>query len=283
MNLNSKKIDINNTNNTEQLRYTICTMVTNWRQYKNMLESFQKAGFTNDVSEYLHIDNTENNDCDAFKAINHFTNNANGKYIIICHQDVLVDHDTIDQLDKCLTELNTLDQEWALAGNSGGVALYKCASRITDPNGEANTRNLPKKVHSLDENFVVLRANLNISTSQDLSGFHLYGVDLCIQAALRGHTAYAINFHLTHLSPGNIDREFFEAKGKLIDKYQRALSGRYFQTPCTNFYLSGSRLINLIMNKKTTTKAFKNFEKWKNSISKRLRTKNDKIHTNENK
>lgn len=235
-------------------KYSICTLVTDSNLYRQMLESFVEAGFIADIAEYLYIDNSVANTVDAYAGINQFLSVAKGQYIIICHQDILLEYDRIEQLEKCISQLNELDPNWALLGNAGGVHFGKLAIRITDPFG-ANTRigDFPAKVQSLDENFILIRKDANLGTSKDIYGFHLYGLDLCLLAMIRGYSAYVVDFHLNHLGAGKIDENFHACKKLLIKKYQKTFSGKYYRTTCTRFYLSGNTISNRILNNRYIT------------------------------
>jgi len=230
-------------------KYSICTIVTDRNRYQQMLESFADGGFNNNIAEYLYIDNIVANAVDAYTGINKFLSVAKGQYIIVCHQDILLGYDRIEQLEKCISQLNELDPNWALLGNAGGVRLGKVASRITDPHGD-NTRvgNFPAMVQSLDENFILIRKEANLGTSKDLHGFHLYGLDLCLLAMIRGYSAYVVDFHLRHLSPGKFDEDYHACKNIVIEKYQKVLRGKFYQTTGTFLYLSGNAIFNYIIN-----------------------------------
>jgi hypothetical protein len=52
-------------NETVLPRYSICTLLTDKNLYQQMVESFTKAGFTPDISEYLYLDNSITNAADA--------------------------------------------------------------------------------------------------------------------------------------------------------------------------------------------------------------------------
>jgi hypothetical protein len=159
----------------------------------------------------------------------------------------LVNHN-LAQLENCIDELNKLDPKWALLGNAGGQSFGYISLRLTDPHGDHNTGGFPMKVQSLDENFILIRKDANLGASSDMEGFHFYGFDLCLVAAMRGYSAYVVDFHLHHLSPGKISQDFIKSKSRIIGKYQQLFSGRFFQTTCTSFYLSGNALLNSIFN-----------------------------------
>jgi hypothetical protein len=67
-------------------------------------------------------------------------------------------------------------------------------------------------------------------------------------AAMRGYSAYVVDFRLQHLSPGKISQDFINSRSRIIGKYQQLFSGRFFQTTCTSFYLSSNAMVNSIFN-----------------------------------
>jgi hypothetical protein len=79
-----------------------------------------------------------------------------------------------------------------------------------------------------------------IAPSADLRGFHLYGTDLCLQARLRGHSAYVIDFHLRHLGRGTMGRDYYACLEALEDKYARLLQPCAIQTTCLTPVIAAS-------------------------------------------
>jgi hypothetical protein len=224
-----------------RVRYTIATLVTDHDQYAAMLSSLRAGGFNDEDCEYLYIDNATANTACAYRGLNALLNEAVGEFVILCHQDIRLLTDQRGDLDRRLGELDRLDPEWALAGNAGGVAPGVLALRITDPHGaDQNTGNLPQRVVSLDENFIVVRRTARVGFSRDLSGFHFYGADICLNAAIAGYTAYVIDFHLSHLSAGKKSAAFHRCEAAFRAKWERALSARWIQTTCALVRLSGN-------------------------------------------
>ena len=222
--------------------FTFGALVTDWQMYESMRISFASGGFTEPDCEFLVIDNSKGNQLDAYQGLNQIIHQAQGEYIILCHQDVLA-IDKREVLETCLAELNQKHPRWAVCGNAGGVGLGRLAIRISDPHGEDTRREkLPARVQSLDENFLVLRAAKNLGFSGDLQGFHFYGTDICLQAEHLGYEAYVIDFHLRHLGRGNLDDSFWQQKKALQNKYRRFWRSRTVQTTCTSLPLSTSRL-----------------------------------------
>lgn len=228
------------------IRYTIATLVTDPVQYEAMRASFRAGGFDGTSCEYIMIDNTGPTQSCAHRGLNAALAAARGDYVILCHQDVRLLADGAVDLDRRLEDLESLDPSWALAGNAGGVAPGTLALRITDPHG-SNQRagTLPARVMSLDENFIVVRRAARIGFSNDLSGFHLYGADICLHADIAGHSAYVIDFHLAHLSAGKKSAAFHEAEEQFRTKWGRALAPRWIQTTCTLLRITGDPIGNL--------------------------------------
>jgi hypothetical protein len=236
--------------------YSICTFVTRFDQYNDLIKSFVDHGFSYNDCEYIYIDNTDKNQYDAYRGINKFLTTSKGKYIVICHQDVLLVDDGRQKLDAVLSELDGVDPSWGVCGNSGGIYPGRVAIRISDPFGDDQfTEPLPRKVSAFDENFLVVRRDANLAVSADLKGFHLYGTDICIVAHLLGHTAYVVDFHLRHLSKGDKaqrgagnDRNFAELRSALIAKYRRAMRPRITTTSSTSVYLGRSMALSSALN-----------------------------------
>jgi hypothetical protein len=221
-------------------RYTIGTLVTDRVQYAAMLASFRAGGFGDTSCEYLFVDNTGPLQTDAYRGLNALLNAAHAPIVILCHQDVRLLSDDRASLDQRLTELSKRDADWALAGNAGGVSAGRLALCISDPHGkDQRIGQFPERVVSLDENFIVVRRDSRVGFSNDLTGFHFYGADICLHAGQMGYSAYVIDFHLEHLSPGKKDRTFAAAEHAFRTKWSRALTPRWVQTTCSLVHLTG--------------------------------------------
>jgi len=243
----------------ERIKYSVCTLVTKHDQYQDMLDSFRAGGFTPSNSEFIYVDNSQANKYDGYSATNRFLHVARGDYIILCHQDIRLHADRLEELDRRIEELNTLDPHWAALGNAGGMYPGRLAIRITDPSGENIRRgNFPARVASLDENFMVVRRSANLSVSSDLKGFHFYGTDLCVIAGILGYSCYVVDFHLWHIggesqpkkSRNQLFRsDYYPSRKRFIEKYRRAFAPRWIQNTGTVLFVSGSRLLNFIANR----------------------------------
>ncbi len=202
-------------------RFTIATLVTDHAQYQAMVATFTARGFTPETCEFLYLDNSRAPAWDAYAGIARFMAMARAPHLILCHQDIRLLDDGADTLAARLAELDALDPAWALAGNAGGTAAGDLAIRISDPYGEDQRRGtLPARAASLDENFLVLNRAAPLGLSADLTGFHFYGAELCIQARIAGRSAWVIDFHLRHQSPGTKDASFKAAQARFEAKYR---------------------------------------------------------------
>ncbi len=243
-------LELDNIINKNKL-FSICTLVTNLSEYQDMLESFNNAGFSDINSDFIYIDNTQHNKYDAYEGVRKFLNFAKNKYIIICHQDILLKFDTYELLLQRIEEINKLDENWAVLGNAGHNNFNDFRLRITDPHGQNRFKGpLPARVYDLDENFIMIKNSAQLSISNNIGGFHFYATDLCIIADILGFSSYVIDFHLYHKSGGNCNASFFESKKRLIKKYTYAFRPRYMRTTCTKFFISGYSFLNKIMMNK---------------------------------
>ncbi|GAA4781406.1 glycosyltransferase [Olivibacter ginsenosidimutans] len=223
-------------------------MVTDWGEYNEMLQSFLNKGFDRTRCEYLHIDNSTGNTIEAYKGINLFLRQSKGEFIIVCHQDVLLLQDDLVKLQQKICLLEKMDANWAVCGNAGALGPNNIVYHISYPDGAfANKGSFPHRVTALDENFLVIKNSALLSVSDDLEGFHLYAVDLCLHAELNGKMCYAIDFHLLHKSRGKVDQEYLNLRRKLIQKYNSFFRTRWIQTPTTVFHLSGNWLERLLL------------------------------------
>lgn len=226
--------------------FSVCTLVTRPDQYARMVQSYRDAGFGDDC-EFICIDNTQGNVYDAFSGYNAFLVEAQGTFIVLTHQDVELCFDDRAVLEDRLRALAALDRDWVACGNAGSAKVGTLAMRISDPHGEDRViGTFPQRVFTLDENFIVVRRSANLCLSRDLSGYHMYGPDLCAMADVQGGRCYVIDFHLRHLSGGTLDGSFRTSADAFARKYARAFRPRWMQTTVTTVFLSGSDMLRAL-------------------------------------
>jgi len=214
--------------------FHICTITNNLKQYEEMRSSYITAGFTEDKCRYSLFDNSQGNvfDPSVFNAIRSSTSEP---YIIFCHQDILLNQgDGFDKLVKIVGELDQIDPQWAVAGNSGLTRRGEHVSKITDPVShyyKSWRKGFPYPVQSLDENFLVIRTQADVSCN--IKTFYFYAHELCLDAFSKGYLSYVIDFHLTHLSPGKYEHDghspFSSAISFFEDKWSQKFFFRYYR------------------------------------------------------
>lgn len=224
--------------------FSICSLVTNPAQYAAMRSSFERGDFDTNC-EYLCIDNSSGNRLDAYAGITAMLAAAQGDIVILCHQDVTLLADGRAELEARLAELAHLDPDWAIAGNAGMTATGLPMTCLSDPHLAYNVYGgpLPAPVVSLDENFLVVRRAAGLAVSPGLSGFHLYGADLCQVAAQYGMRSYVVDFFLRHDGGGTLDSGYFECLNAMSRSYSGKFPARRLPLIVgTELYLGGTML-----------------------------------------
>jgi hypothetical protein len=212
--------------------FHICTIANDRTQYQNLLDSLHKSGFSSQNSRITLFDNFGSNQFEPFSCINQVLQETTEPYILFCHQDILFDKgEGFKDLLARLEELNKLDPKWAVAGNAGVNQKFKYVIRISDANQSYNWKgSFPQKIFSLDENFLVINTKNKPACSAELTGFHLYGSDICLHSIKNGNTSYVINFHITHLSGGNTGQEFMNCLKKFYEHWSREFDFCFHKT-----------------------------------------------------
>ena len=229
--------------------FSICTLVTRKQEYDEMMQSFVNKGFTSKFCEYLHIDNSDITTFDAYQGLNVFLQKAKGKYIILCHQDIILHDNDINDLSTMIADVEQKDSKWAVLANAGGINLKWIATHITQNSGRVIAEShLPLQVKTVDENFIVVKNSANLALSHNLKGFHFYGTDLCLIADILGFNSYVIGFNLTHKSNGKIDKSFFDSKRSIKSKYAHALRIRFVTTTFSRICFTGNAVQYYIYN-----------------------------------
>jgi hypothetical protein len=225
----------------EEYTFSICTLVKDKKNYEILIESLRKNDFLNGENEVLKIDNSSKNIHDCYSAIREFINNSKRKYIILTHDDVVINNckqDLIDQLKK----IHSIDQSAAVFGAAG---IYKSHLKgaghfISHKGKEYWGFHDNGRVLSLDECFIIINKSSGITVSDNLNGFHFYGTDICLNATKKGFSCYAINYPITHVSQGKIDDSFLISREKFISHLKKTGINDVISTTCTTLYSGNS-------------------------------------------
>jgi hypothetical protein len=219
--------------------FRIATFVNDVGLYAGMRASFEGAGFTRPVARYT-VEEGE-----PYGAISRLGEAAE-PYVVLVHQDVRCDlGDTATTLEQILEDLTLTDSNWAVAGNAGGEGR-DFVLHLNEHNGRWRARNLPTAVQSLDENLLILRTARRPRCTPGLSGFHLYGTDVCLNAAKEGSTCYVIPFLVTHLSNNSRLAGLNEAKNLLAGHWS-STKPRYLRVSTGTLALARPRVLRWLM------------------------------------
>jgi hypothetical protein len=215
--------------------FSVCCLVTRWKDYEVAREAFELQGFGASNSEFLVCDNSSENNFDAYQAIRLFLREARGRYVVMAHQDAYpLEH--CNMLLEKLTLLEQKDPMWGVVGNAGvhyrDWPVAAGSLRMPDSGGIAMKTDF-KEVSVLDENVLIVKNGCGITVSADLSGYHLYGLDVCSVAARIGFTSYAVNYLWHHGSHGTIGSDFFASKKMVEAKLRKHFSFTSLPTTCT--------------------------------------------------
>jgi len=221
--------------------FSVCCLVTRWKDYAAIRSAFELQGFDTSNSEFLVCDNSSGNNFDAYEAIRKFMKEARGRYTLIVHQDAYpLEHSS--KLIRQLVELEKVDPLWGVVGNAGvnRRMWLRLVGALQMPGGAEISLDTPfAKVDAVDENVLIVRNGSGVTVSSDLRGFHLYGLDICSVAARLGMSSYVIDYRWYHGSYGTIGNDFFITRSALQRKLKAYFS--ITDSPTTCSYLSWSR------------------------------------------
>ena len=130
---------------------------------------------------------------------------AKSDVLVFAHQDVYLPETWLADLNRALATLSVIDPHWAVLGawgitasgnGAGNVYCGATMKRLGTPfNGVV-------KVMSLDELILIMRKSSGLRFDEHLEGFHMYGTDICLEAARRGMNCYAISAFCIHNTNG---------------------------------------------------------------------------------
>lgn len=215
-------------------KFTVCTILHRQESYERLLRSFARLGFTEDNTEFLAFDNRAKNRFDGYRFVRQGVAEAQGQYLIFCHDDIELIDLGFDDLKSRLEELEDIDPVWLVAGVAGGqyhpkeAILANLVYHITDRYG-ADRRSegaFPNRAETVDECFFVMPACRASVPSVDLAGFHFFATDICLQAEMSGGNTYVISFLLHHHGRGTKGSIFRQQRREISQKYRRYFPGR---------------------------------------------------------
>jgi hypothetical protein len=127
---------------------------------------------------------------------------AINEIIVFVHQDVFLPQGWLSDLQSFLNWLADNDPNWGVLGCWGVRRDGSEFGYLYTPGQGVIGRPLPvpEIIQTLDEVVLILRKSSGLRFSQQLSGFHFYGTDICLSAAKSGRHCYAISAFCIHNS-----------------------------------------------------------------------------------
>jgi len=127
--------------------------------------------------------------------------NATADFLIFVHQDIYLPRHWFDRLGRFVEQLNSIDEQWAVAGSLGVTHSGQFVGHMWDSGlgcvcGAPFIE--PTRAASFDEIVLIVRRSANIGFDPALPGFHFYGTDIVLNAEARGKTAYVLHLPLVH-------------------------------------------------------------------------------------
>jgi hypothetical protein len=186
----------------------------------------------------------------AATAYNEGLSESTGEVVVFAHTDVYLPRGWRAKLERILDKLEKADPNWGVLGVVG-VAPNGCveghiySTGLQSMLGQA-FESLIETV-SLDEVLLIVRRNSGLKFDSRMSGFHLYGTDLCLEAKRAGMKSYIVSAFCIHNSVGirNFPRAFWRCYFYLRRKYWNQLPVRTCCTEITRMclpMLSGLKL-----------------------------------------
>ncbi len=170
---------------------------------RNVLASLPSQGV-----ERIPVDN-RGNPYSAAQALNLGWQRARGEFVVFCHQDVVFPPGWTERLRAQIDAIDRRsDARWGVAGTFGR-RRDQWIGHVRDRYGDRRCGHLPSLVETLDEHCFLVRRELGFRFDPRLKGFHLYGVDLCLEALCRGLANYAVDCCVTHLGHGAKNEDYF--------------------------------------------------------------------------
>lgn len=200
------------------------------------------------------IDNCNHKFSSMAQAYNWAIARIDTPWVIMSHQDISFKRNTLEQLSEILLTIG--NEKCGLIGVAGckygvnGVfSNIKYGPSLIDA-GDYRIHGA-EKVQTVDECFMIAKTELLKRypfDAQTCAGWHLYGVEKCLDLSERKYINYVIGLELNHNSKtASMNSSYFVILKKLMNKYSKEVSTIY--TTCGTWSTTESRRINWLFFK----------------------------------
>lgn len=207
----------------KELDLSIICCFNNKEQLNNqLLESYTNQ---NSRAELILIDNTRNEFKSAASALNYGASLATKNNYIFLHQDIIFLNK--DSLEKVYSHL--VNHPNAIIGIAG--VKYNSSKIISTILEGKEKKKIGEDFYSAIEIFTLDECLIGCSKTnffkfdeKTCDNWHLYAVDLCLQAHINKLQVFCVPSTIWHYSGGNINNNFYVSLKKLVSKYRKYYS-----------------------------------------------------------
>ncbi|MCS7316937.1 MAG: glycosyltransferase family protein [Candidatus Dojkabacteria bacterium] len=206
--IKNKFISLKKYNDKKNVFFTLVILVNNKEIYLNELKSLQNQLFSENI-EIISLLNFDNHFTNCSQPLNYGINLSSGKYILICHQDLLFPNFMWLEKIKYFIVCKLKRINWGVLGIAGILNENNFLKPIIYLHDQKNLNSKSQKyydfyeVDTLDELCLIIKNNNILYFDENIiDHFHFYGVDICLEAKRRKMKNFAINAECIHLSDG---------------------------------------------------------------------------------
>lgn len=204
-------------------KIAIFTIVNKLEVYKEFVENISKQKNVN----YQLID-IQNCHMEYDSARDAFNKNAvvdNVDYYFFVHPDIrFLDEYSLFDIVKTINEIG----DFGVVGVAGARKNRHKREIVTtiiqgkNRNNVGKSINKPELVQTVDECFFVIKRDYFLNHRfSNLIGWHLYGVEYCLESLKSGQKNYAIPARIWHVSPGNsLDEKYMSQLETIVQIYK---------------------------------------------------------------
>lgn len=230
---------------------------------ESILNNNLKASIENikeDIPSYF-IDNSGKYFTSMSQAYNSIISRVNTKWVIMVHQDIYFPLSTWNRLRIFIDEMN--NKKCGMIGVAGckseiqgvfsnikyGPNLINAGEFIVDKYVSAQT---------IDECFMLARTDILKKYPFDekvCNGWHLYGVDRCLEFKLLGFENYVLGLDMEHHSKRvSMNASYFVILRKILNKYKE--NYKVINTTCGTWRVNDMGRVNWLLFKERIKEVF---------------------------
>jgi len=199
--------------------------------------------------ELIILENQANQYRSAAQALNAGARQASGDILMFVHQDVEFSDPKF--FGTLVDTLNSFKDQVIIgvAGVKDGTGVITNITQSSDHRDAGDKKPVqPEEVQTLDEVLILLKRETFKSLTFDektCDDWHLYGVDLCLNAGAQGIKSYVVPVVMHHASSGRLSYGYVRSFARLLRKYRRTYP--FIYTTCAVSKTSFPRSVQYIL------------------------------------